>query len=317
MVHVGRNEGYWRYVLAAVGLTTVTFSGAGYLIYELNPKEVTVRRDNAVEAREAGYHAGGSQCASSILKRLSGPKGARQKDACAKAAADQQQDRNNYIQVARSADAAFASSVYALDQARVAAIGGALGLITMVAAIAAAIFAGLAAYHTKRSADATKNQVDAMRGHLTLLPSNFTLANIMSSPTFGYSNFPPDRPNLLLQFQNGGNSGAVIAEIRAAHLLGFTIPDEPPFHKTPIIHFADQTIAASMFSPEHNLWLGDNAPSVGELNQVRNGTLWAWFYGIVQYRDAFGDDRETVWCMRTERDGSYRYWGGEKYNYSK
>jgi hypothetical protein len=56
-------------------------------------------------------------------------------------------------------------------------------------------------------------------------------------------------------------------------------------------------------------------PEKAIIDQLSAGALAIFFYGGINYTDIFGDEHVTVWCMRSERDGTYRYWGGQKYNY--
>lgn len=151
------------------------------------------------------------------------------------------------------------------------------------------------------------------RARVTLLPSNFTLPVIV-----GQSEITPDRapnrPTVVLQFQNSGKSEATILEVRANHIIGNHPPDEPPFHKTPMVHIADLTIGAESVS-EHKTIMLESLLSVGEMSQIRDGWFLVYFYGLIRYEDIFGVEHVTSWCMRSEADGTYRYWGGEKYNF--
>lgn len=176
----------------------------------------------------------------------------------------------------------------------------------------------LAAWRQAR--DARKEAQQAMelareqaRARVTLLPSNFSLPAIIAQSEVTPER-APDRPTIVLQFQNSGKSEATILEVRANHMIGPHPFDGPPFHQTPVIHIADLTISAEDVS-EHKIIALENLPSAGEISQVRNGWFLAYFYGHIRYADIFGIEHETAWCMRSERDGNYRYWGGDKYNF--
>jgi hypothetical protein len=86
-----------------------------------------------------------------VLDIISARKRLAKAEACAKAEEEHREATNGLIEARRAADAADASANSAYQQAGIAAWGLSAGIVTLAAALGAAIFAERAAYHTKRS----------------------------------------------------------------------------------------------------------------------------------------------------------------------
>ncbi len=131
------------------------------LWWSLDPKQVALSGNTAVETSSAQERKELIECGSAQIRLLPRPERAEKTRFCERSTDDRQQQRNSYIQARRSADAADAQAMYAFQQTRGAAIGASLGLVTMLAAIVAAIYAGLAAHHTRRGANAAQGSAEA------------------------------------------------------------------------------------------------------------------------------------------------------------
>lgn len=111
----------------------------------LQPKPVRLTGNSGYQEQAAQYHAGGYDCEPSVIAALRKGERPRRAIACQEAEEQHRLTANDLIQQRRAADAAEASSVFAFQQTKIAAYGMALGLITMIAAIAAAFYAREAA----------------------------------------------------------------------------------------------------------------------------------------------------------------------------
>ncbi|WP_169476901.1 hypothetical protein [Novosphingobium sp. SG919] len=111
------------------------------------------------------YRAVGSDCQPARISVLPVKLRTRKADACAKAEEQYREANDSLVQARRAADAADASAIVAYEQTRIAAWGFSAGILTLLAAFAAAFFAERAAHHTKRSADAAEQ---ALRPWITM-----------------------------------------------------------------------------------------------------------------------------------------------------
>jgi hypothetical protein len=113
--------------------------------------------DGAEPGRDrSNFQLAPTACASPAISQVSSA-GRRDKPKSCSVLDEQRREKAAELATAdRSAAAAEASAYYAWQQSRIAAYAGAIGLLTLLAAISAAIFAGLAAHHTKASADSYK-----------------------------------------------------------------------------------------------------------------------------------------------------------------
>ncbi len=138
-------RGYRLFFFAALGC--VVF--AVVLAWLLQPKQPNLTGDSGYREQSANYRAGGSDCEPSKIRAL--PIGLREgkADACAEAEEQHRATSNNLLEARRAASAADAAAIAAYQQARIAAWGFGAGIMTLFAAIAAAVFAERAAHYTK------------------------------------------------------------------------------------------------------------------------------------------------------------------------
>ena len=144
------SRSYLIYIIAAVGCLFLAFIA----VILLQPPQPNISGAGGYQKEDASYRAGGASCEPKQLARLAIGTRESKREACEKAEIEHQEASNNLISARRSANAADATAILIFQQARIAAWGAGLGIVTMFAAIGAAIFAGSAAYQTKRSADA-------------------------------------------------------------------------------------------------------------------------------------------------------------------
>jgi len=102
------------------------------------------------------YHSVGGDCQPAKISLLSIGLRTRKSDACAKAAQQYLASNDSLAEAKRASDAAEASVIVAYEQTRIAAWGFSSGILTLLAAFAAALFAERAAHHTKRSANSAE-----------------------------------------------------------------------------------------------------------------------------------------------------------------
>ena len=143
---------YRRTIVVTVGCLIIVSFSVGLCVW-LYPKQITLSSNDTLETTGLQERKG---CSAAEIKLLTQSKQSKKRGVCEETASEREEQRNSDIQARRSADATEAEAFYAFEQARVAAIGISLSLITMLAAIAAAIFTGLAAHFTKQSGEAAR-----------------------------------------------------------------------------------------------------------------------------------------------------------------
>jgi hypothetical protein len=119
----------------------------------LQPRPIGLARNAGYQEQAAQYRAGGYECQPDVLERFAKSERARRAVTCKEAEEQHRLAANDLIQQWRAADAAEASSVFSFQQTRIAAYGMALGLVTMIAAIAAAFYAREAAKAAQEGLD--------------------------------------------------------------------------------------------------------------------------------------------------------------------
>lgn len=147
--------------LAAVVAALAACSVALWVLLE--PRGPNLARYEESGKKQADYHPGDSDCHPSRLARLRLPtrEAEDQRERCAEAAEEYRLKTNDLVQQTRSADAAEAVVALTYDQSQIALASLILGVLTLVAASAAALYASQAASETKRSADAAERAVEA------------------------------------------------------------------------------------------------------------------------------------------------------------
>lgn len=128
----------------------------------LKPGEPNLPRYEGLQEKAGDYHPGGPDCQPAMLRNLpSDREGIRQRDACAYEREEQRLKENDLAQQTRSANAAEAVTRLAYNQSVVLVVGAILGMWTLIAAVAAAVFARRASNSSDLSAKLAKKQVSA------------------------------------------------------------------------------------------------------------------------------------------------------------
>lgn len=167
-----------------------------------------------------------------------------------------------------------------------------------------------------RSSELTLRSLE--RADLSLLLGDHELPQVLINAAHAIG-LVSARPQITWRFFNNGRSAASIDGIRAGYVLTTEEfpPDDAPFMGTQSINFLDATVASRDHSSEFYELRLESSLSRADLDSLAAGGACVFFFGAINYTDVFDGDRETVFCMRSERDGTLRYWGGRKYNYRK
>ena len=144
--------GHWRVVVAVVGLTIALTCGWALLA----PRAPDIPRSEYLRGKQSGYQAGGPECEPNRLERLVGPNAESERHACAKDAEEYRLTTEDLVQQTRSANAANLIVDLTYGQSLIAHWGLLAGVLTMVAAVAAAYFAWRAAKATEQSVEEAK-----------------------------------------------------------------------------------------------------------------------------------------------------------------
>lgn len=140
-------RGYWRFIVTAVVCLAISVA----VWFGLSPQkpELPPHPDNKAQA--ADYRAGGGNCSPQVLAGLTGKPKASETDRCAEAAEQHRLQANDLIQQTRAADAAQSGARTAYDATRIALAGLVAGILTLIAAMAAAYYARRAFVHSSES----------------------------------------------------------------------------------------------------------------------------------------------------------------------
>lgn len=122
----------------------------------LQPNKPALGEAPGYQKFASSFELGANNC-TRLRRPHSDPRTAQKE--CAAEIEQQREALGQYVEARRAADAAHAQAIEAFEQASIAAWGTGLALVTMLSAIAAALFAGRAAYHTKRSANVAEEAV--------------------------------------------------------------------------------------------------------------------------------------------------------------
>ncbi len=179
--------------------------------------------------------------------------------------------------------------------------------------------ARISANAAKDAAEAALRQTNAThileRAELTFLPSGYDLAWIVSQirAAPGSIMFPYPSKAAWAIFNNG-KTFATLDSIRVDYRIGTEPFDKPPFNATPTVEFIDPTISSDR-STDHTEIRLDRKLTQADMEGIASGKLRLFLYGAISYRDIFDNKRETVFCVGSEPDGTFRPWGGKQYNY--
>jgi len=202
----------------------------------------------------------------------------------------------------KAADAAKESADWARQSYWLILAGTVIGFMTFCAAIAAAIYAGQAAVHTRRSADiAEKALLDIERPHI-FVEKIKALRNINESwldiPEGKFPFFEVTYDTL-----NYGRTPAIITEIKAGIRFG-SLPAVPHWHPGEITGTMEVVIAPSNKRTATAFYRGNiTRPMVAELlfsNTYIPGRepTRIYFYGTIKYRSVHGAEDEIGFIFR-------------------
>jgi hypothetical protein len=159
--------------------------------------------------QNAIIQAGGSDCAPSKINLVPARERQAKADACAEAEEQHREAADNLIESRRAAQAAEAGAVASAAQARIEAWSSAIGLLTLLAAVAAAWFAKKAANHTESGAKEAKRSADlALTAQRPWVDLEITEISMSSSK----EEFTPD---ISLELKNLGDTPALNVQCRA------------------------------------------------------------------------------------------------------
>jgi hypothetical protein len=282
----------------------------------LYPEKPRLSGNTAHEEISTSHRAGSSDCQPYRIGGLSGGKSSRHRESCERAEREQTNNRNNYIQARRSADAADASAVAAYEQARVSAIGAALGIITMFAAIGAAFYAREAARHTDRGAKeaaraATANEESVRAARETSQNESRAYMSFLES-NFNFS-VDADRIKVTASFVNSGQTPAYDLQIDG---YLFSIKVDAPWVKRKIT-FKDKP--SGIYGPTQKVidhWEMENGATT--FNQLRGLTHKVYLVGKIRYRDIYRQYYFLQFVLESQSIGSGISMGMFKWeNYEK
>lgn len=181
------SRGYRSFVLAAVACL-ISATAIGFF---LQPEKPNLAGDRSYREQATSYRAGGSECEPAALERLSGRKRVRKSEACQEAEEQHRESTNQLIEARRASDAADAQAIAAYKQTGIAAWGLGAGIVTLFAALGAAVFAERAAHHTMRGAVAAEQDlrpwldVDFSEPSITVTGSTIRFAGIVTVKNIG------------------------------------------------------------------------------------------------------------------------------------
>jgi hypothetical protein len=144
--------GHWSVIAALVGIAAIIAAAR----VTLEPGQPDIAVGENLQHENTKYRPGGPQCDPQWLAQIAGIEANGIRQACAEAAEEHRLKANDLIQQTRSANAAN-------EQARIARVGAFFGILTFIAAVVAASFAGFAAFETRIAARAALGAEAATR----------------------------------------------------------------------------------------------------------------------------------------------------------
>jgi hypothetical protein len=99
-----------------------------------------------------------------------------------------------------------------------------------------------------------------------------------------------------LELRNDGRTPAFLSEISVGWNVATTLPERPTYRRTDRLGHASIVRPGDTFMC-HELHYGIEL-SDEELNSLRAGTTWLWFFGMIEYRDFLDDRRLAKFCWR-------------------
>lgn len=220
---------------------------------------------------------------------------------------------NDLIQQTRSANAAEATVSLTFDQSRITLVGSIFGFITMIVAIAAALYARQAATEAKRSSDiAYQALLNSERPYLRLdiLQCRFhpahqateRLSDLWQCQFFNFGNFPAKVTRI---------------EIREAYLPTGEHPEPVDVKVTGGRRFPDGLIIGekSTFPFQRFDALSFNQ---GNSDCVSSGNMNVWLYGFIRYVGMSGTCYISGFCLGFDHlRGEVYLSGGDDHNFCR
>lgn len=150
------SDGDGRKQLALGGLAAVVVSAAlvSWAWWYVSPKEPNISGHQAAQRPERDYEPGGAGCKPAQLNALPADKAPSERTRCAEAREDHRVQQAQLRESVRANDLAEGNLGLTAQQARASVVQTLATVLAFVAAAVAAAFAGLAALHARRSADA-------------------------------------------------------------------------------------------------------------------------------------------------------------------
>ena len=148
--------GHWRVVATLVGIALACTA----LWVALKPREPDIAAKQDLQHQHPDYRPGGPECNPQWLDGLSGRYADGIRQTCAEAAEEHRLKTNDLVQQTRSADAAETIVWLTFGQSKGTQLATVFSLLTLAAAVAAAYYAGIAAFETEKAAAAAVKSID-------------------------------------------------------------------------------------------------------------------------------------------------------------
>jgi hypothetical protein len=156
----------WGELAKVGGLAVIVSLLCARIWFVNNPQRPNLPAYQYGQPAQSDYYPGGSGCKPDALARLTGQKALSERDRCAEYAEDHRHDSDDLVQQTRAANAATSSAIYAYDQTRMMLLEVIGGVITLIAAAFAAIYARKAAIHTEEGAREARRAASAAEKQL-------------------------------------------------------------------------------------------------------------------------------------------------------
>jgi hypothetical protein len=290
-------RGYRYVIIAAVGCLAC----AGLFGWLLQPEKPKFSFNRSYEAVSATYQAGGASCQPTAIDRLPRRKRQAKTDACNETKEQHRQAASSLVEARRQADAADAGTILAYKQTGIAGWGTAVGLLTLFAALTAAIFAERAAHHTKRSADSAIQANQAARAWIVLQDhahnrlQNSSINGMLVSD--GYIIKPT--------YRNAGSTPALETDMwQAVSFIGVNDP-VPSFTGRGAKFVESTTLAQGAIFGSNPVGLNTD-----QFSRFKNGSIDIIIFTKIEYFDVFQDvetdpKRVTETVVRVVHQGAF------------
>jgi hypothetical protein len=261
--------------LIAIGGIVLAFSFA-------NPVSPGLPQRDFEPARSIAYKPGGTACAPKNLAIAPKESATDAIDRCAKELEEYRLQTDDLIQQMRAADGAHAQAWIAYQGNKLSFLEVLGGFITLIAAIAAAVYARQAGRETKRAADAAHEDLlhakevtkIQLRAYLDLEEAEVQKSNRI--PNVHHRTF-----NISVKYKNFGQTPALHALDVSTFIFSAdepAFPDEFPNHcqMGRVVHGSDYT-ATDTFGVSDD-----------QYDAIQSGKTKLWMLGRCNYEDIYG-----------------------------